>query len=255
MKVVILVGGFGTRLGEETELLPKPMIKIGQFPILWHIMKIYSAWGFNDFILALGYKSEIIKNYFLNYASINSDFTINIKSGKIQNTKKKIEDWNVSLVDTGLNTMTGGRLKRLKSIIGNETFMLTYGDGLADIDVSKVLEFHKNHKKMVTVTTVHPGARFGELNINDNIVKAFKEKPQTSQGWINGGFFIIEPEFFEFIEGDETVLEGEPLEKAASMGELMAYRHEGFWHCMDTVRDKKVLEDLFSKEKAPWKIW
>ncbi len=255
MKVVILVGGFGTRLGEETELLPKPMIKIGQFPILWHIMKIYSAWGFNDFILALGYKSEIIKHYFLNYASINSDFTINIKSGKIQNTKKKIEDWNVSLVDTGLNTMTGGRLKRLKSIIGNETFMLTYGDGLADIDVSKVLEFHKNHKKMVTVTTVHPGARFGELNINDNIVKAFKEKPQTSQGWINGGFFIIEPEFFEFIEGDETVLEGEPLEKAASMGELMAYRHEGFWHCMDTVRDKKVLEDLFSKEKAPWKIW
>ncbi len=255
MKVVILVGGFGTRLGEETEMLPKPMIKIGQFPILWHIMKIYSAWGFNDFILALGYKSEIIKHYFLNYASINSDFTINIKSGKIQNTKKKIEDWNVSLVDTGLNTMTGGRLKRLKSIIGNETFMLTYGDGLADIDVSKVLEFHKNHKKMVTVTTVHPGARFGELNINDNIVKAFKEKPQTSQGWINGGFFIIEPEFFEFIEGDETVLEGEPLEKAASMGELMAYRHEGFWHCMDTVRDKKVLEDLFSKEKAPWKIW
>lgn len=255
MKVVILVGGFGTRLGEETELLPKPMIKIGQFPILWHIMKIYSARGFNDFILALGYKSEIIKHYFLNYASINSDFTINIKSGKIQNTKKKIEDWNVSLVDTGLNTMTGGRLKRLKSIIGNETFMLTYGDGLADIDVSKVLEFHKNHKKMATVTTVHPGARFGELNINDNIVKAFKEKPQTSQGWINGGFFIIEPEFFDFIEGDETVLEGEPLEKAASMGELMAYRHEGFWHCMDTVRDKKVLEDLFSKEKAPWKIW
>ena len=255
MKVVILVGGFGTRLGEETELLPKPMIKIGQFPILWHIMKIYNAKGFDDFILALGYKSEIIKHYFLNYASINSDFTINIKSGKIENTKKNIEDWNVSLVDTGLNTMTGGRLKRLKSIIGNETFMLTYGDGLADIDVSKVLEFHKNHKKMVTVTTVHPGARFGELNIKDNIVKAFKEKPQTSQGWINGGFFIIEPEFFELIQGDETVLEGKPLEKAASMGELMAYRHDGFWHCMDTARDKKVLDELFSKGKAPWKIW
>ena len=255
MKVVILVGGYGTRLGEATDLLPKPMIKTGKFPILWHIMKIYSSKGFNDFTLALGYKSEVIKNFFLNYSYINSDFMIELSTGDIKLSKQEIDNWKVSLIDTGLNTMTGGRLKRLKNIIGNNTFMLTYGDGVADIDVSKVLEFHKKHKKMVTVTTVHPGARFGELKIKDNLVESFKEKPQTSNGWINGGFFVIEPEFFDFIKDDSSILEGSALEKVAKIGELMAYRHEGFWHCMDTLRDKKVLENLWSQEIAPWKIW
>ena len=255
MKVIILVGGYGTRLGEATEILPKPMINIGNHPILWHIMKIYSAKGFNDFTLALGYKSEIIKNYFLNYSSLNSDFTVDLSSGDIQLINPSIENWKVSLINTGLNTMTGGRLKRLRETIGNNTFMLTYGDGLADIDVSAVLDFHKKHKKMVTVTTVHPGARFGELEIEGSRVNSFKEKPQTSHGWINGGFFIIEPEFLEFIDNDFSILEGSPLEKAAEINELMAYRHEGFWHCMDTLRDKKVLEDLWNSKKAPWKIW
>ena len=255
MKVIILVGGYGTRLGGATEILPKPMINIGNYPILWHIMKIYSAKGFNDFTLALGYKSEIIKNYFLNYSSINSDFTVDLNSGDIQLINPSIEDWKVSLINTGLDTMTGGRLKRLRETIGNNTFMLTYGDGLADIDVSAVLDFHKKHKKMVTVTTVHPGARFGELEIEGSRVNSFKEKPQTSHGWINGGFFIIEPEFLEFIDNDFSILEGSPLEKAAEINELMAYRHEGFWHCMDTLRDKKVLEDLWNSKKAPWKIW
>lgn len=254
MKVIILAGGFGTRLSEYTEDIPKPMVKIGTRPVLWHIMKTYAHFGHKDFYLALGYKAEAIRSYFLNYSLVHSDFTINLSSGEINSHKENTIDWRVSLIDTGLMTMTGGRVKRLKSVIGNEPFLLTYGDGVANINIDSLLTFHKSHGKMVTVSAVHPGARFGELDMADNKVVAFEEKPQTSQGWINGGYFVVEPEFFEFIEGDETILEREPLEKVARMGELMAYKHEGYWQCMDTKRDRDNLDDLWNQGKAPWKV-
>ena len=255
MKVVILAGGFGTRLAEMTDMLPKPMVSIGGHPMLWHIMNIYAARGHKDFVLALGYKAEVVKQFFLNYASLNADFTVDMSSGSVDWHNPCKVDWRVTLVDTGLETMTGGRIRRLREFLGDQPFMLTYGDGVADIDVADLLAFHRSHGKMVTVTTVHPGARFGELDLDGERVKSFKEKPQTGHGWINGGFFVMQPEFLERIAGDETVLEREPLEEVAASGQLVAYRHEGFWQCMDTLRDRSYLEGLWREGRAPWKLW
>ena len=252
MKVIILAGGYGTRLGEYTYKIPKPMVEIGGKPIIWHLMNHYSKFGHKDFYLALGYKAEVIKNYFLKYSTLNSDFSIDIRTGDIKLYGSEIEDWKITNIDTGLNTMTGGRVKRLKKFIANETFMLSYGDGLSNIDINKLIEFHRSHGKLVTVSAVHPSARFGELILDNNEVKSFQEKPQTNTGWINGGFFVIEPEFFDFIDSDSTVLEKEPLEKASREGQLMAYKHEGFWQCMDTKRDKDFLENIWNSGDAQW---
>lgn len=253
MKVILLAGGFGTRLAEYTDVIPKPMVPIGGKPILWHIMQTYSHFGHKDFYIALGYKAEVVKEYFLNYHAFNADFTVDLASGNISPHQTDPADWKVTLVNTGDESMTGGRVKRLQKFIGNETFMLTYGDGLADIDLDALLKFHRGHGKMITISAVRPAARFGELEIEAQKVKSFKEKPQMQQGWINGGFFIIEPEFFDLIEGDSTLLEREPLEHAAKLGELMAYCHDGFWHCMDTKRDHDLLESIWLKG-APWVI-
>ena len=253
MKVLILAGGLGTRLSEYTEFIPKPMVMIGGKPILLHIMKTYAKFELKDFYIALGYKAKIIKEYFLNYRTLNSDFTVNLLSGSIDIHQQDAVDWKVNQIDTGLNSMTGGRVKKMQNLIGNETFLLTYGDAVADINISELIKFHRNHGKMVTVTAVRPEARFGELAIEKNVVTSFKEKPQTTKGWINGGYFVVEPEFFNLITGDDTILEKTPLEKAAQMGELMSYQHEGFWQCMDTKRDKELLEGLWEADNAPWK--
>ena len=230
MKVIILAGGFGTRLSEYTNTIPKPMIQVGNKPILHHIMQFYANFGHTDFYVALGYKGEVIKKYFSNIDS----------------------DWNINLIDTGSNSMTGGRVKRLQKFIGKETFMLTYGDGLSDININNLISFHKNHGKMVTISAVRPPARFGALKLKDSEVISFKEKSQLTESWINGGFFVMEPNFFELLSSDETVLEKEPLEKVASMKELVAFRHEGFWQCMDHKLDKDLLDDMCSKKEAPW---
>ena len=222
MKVIILAGGFGTRLSEYTEILPKPMVRIGGKPILWHIMKNFDLYGFNEFYLALGYKSEVIKQYFINYNDMHSNFRVNLKNGEVTQLNNQSDNWVVNLIDTGINSMTGGRLRRIKEYVGNETCMITYGDGLTDLDLEKLLQFHKSHKKLATVTAVRPLARFGELRLENNQVIDFSEKPQLNQGWINGGYFVVEPEFFDFIEGDHTVLEREPLETLAEIGQLMA---------------------------------
>ena len=253
MEVVILCGGYGTRLGEETQLRPKPMVEIGGKPILWHIMKIFEKHNMQDFHLALGYKANFIKDYFLKYNSLNNDFSVNLKSGKIEFNDIIEENWNINLTDTGLNTMTGGRLLRLKESLKNEeTFMLTYGDGVSNIDLTRLLEFHKSHGKIVTVTAVRPPVRFGELIINDNKVEEFAEKPQAEKGWINGGFFVFNKEIFNYIENDSIMLEREPLEKLSKLGELMAYKHDNFWQCMDTIREKEILEGLLNSNSAPW---
>jgi glucose-1-phosphate cytidylyltransferase len=254
MKVIILAGGFGTRLSEYTDIMPKPMLPIGGKPILWHIMQTYAKFGHKDFYLALGYKAEVIKDYFLNYRALNADFTIDLATGEFTSRQVDYIDWKVTLVNTGESTMTGGRVKRMKEFIGNETFMLTYGDGVSDINLDQLLDFHRHHGKMVTMSAVRPAARFGELAIDNDKVEIFKEKPQMHDGWINGGFFIIEPKFFDFIDGDHILLEREPLEKMTKLGELMAYKHNSFWHCMDTKRDHDLLEDLWKKGSAPWKI-
>jgi glucose-1-phosphate cytidylyltransferase len=253
MKVIILAGGFGTRLSEYTESIPKPMVTVGGKPILWHIMNTYAKFEHKDFYVALGYKAEAVKEYFLNYRTLNSDFTVDLSNGGVVAHQQDVVDWKVTLVDTGLNSMTGGRVRRMQDFIGDETFLLTYGDGVADVDLDALVKFHKSHKKMVTVSAVHPSARFGELDINNNVVTSFKEKPQVTQGWINGGYFVIEPKFFDLIEGDDTILEKEPLEKVAQMGELMSYQHDGFWQCMDTKRDRDLLESLWETDNAPWK--
>jgi len=254
MKVIILAGGFGTRISEYSDTLPKPMIPVGGKPILWHIMNHYASFGHKNFYLALGYKAEVIKEFFLHYRTLNADFTIDLETGKVSSHQFNELDWKVTMVDTGHETMTGGRVKRMKSYIGDETCMLTYGDGLSDIDINKLITFHENHKKMVTITAVHPGARFGELEMKGEEVTSFQEKPQTVKGWINGGYFVIEPKFFDLIEEDKTILEKEPLEKLSQTGQLMAYKHNGFWQCMDTKRDRDNLEEFWNSGNAPWKI-
>jgi glucose-1-phosphate cytidylyltransferase len=254
MKVILLAGGFGTRLVEFTDVIPKPMVPIGGKPMLWHIMKTYAHYGHKDFYVALGYKAEVIKEYFLNYRALNADFTVDLTTGDIVPHQLDSIDWRVTLVHTGDKTMTGGRVKRMREYIGNEPFLLTYGDGVADIDLQALLSFHKKHGKLITMTAVRPAARFGELEIDGDSVTSFKEKPQLHEGWINGGYFVVQPEFFDFIESDATLLEREPLEQATLAGELMAYRHEGFWHCMDTKRDHELLEQLWTQGKAHWVV-
>jgi glucose-1-phosphate cytidylyltransferase len=253
VKIILLAGGFGTRLSEYTEVIPKPMVPIGGKPILWHIMQTYASFGHKDFYLALGYKAEVIKDYFLKYHSLNADFTVELASGKVTPHHLDTVDWQVTLVNTGDLTMTGGRVKRMQKYIGNETCMLTYGDGLADIDLDALLAFHRSHGKMVTVSAVRPAARFGELEMDGWQVTSFQEKPQMHDGWINGGYFVVEPSFFDLIDGDNSMLEREPMERATLAGELMAYRHEGFWHCMDTKRDHELLESIWAKG-APWAV-
>ncbi len=254
MKIVILAGGLGSRISEKTHDRPKPMVEIGGNPLLWHLMNIYSAHGFNEFIIALGYKGEVIKEYFLNFFRLNSDISVDLQNGEMQVHRRVAPDWKIDLVDTGQHTQTGGRLKRLKDWIGNETFMMTYGDGLADIDILALLDFHRKHKKLATVTAVHPPARFGYLEFNGDQVSCFAEKAQTKEGWINGGFFVLEPEVLDYIDGDDSPWELKPLEHLAGDGELYSYRHKGFWQSMDTLREQRQLEALWQSENAPWVI-
>jgi len=256
MKVVILAGGLGTRISEESHLKPKPMIEIGEQPILWHIMKSYSEFGFNDFVICCGYKQHVIKEYFADYYLHNSDVTFDFRDGNVMQTHSNTaEPWCVTLVDTGLNTMTGGRVKRIQPYIGDEPFLLTYGDGVSDVNISRLVEFHKSHGRLASLTSVRPEGRFGVLDMEGNRIDAFREKDQHDTGWINGGFMVFQPQIFEFIENDATVLEKEPLEQIAERGQLMAYKHNGFWQCMDTQRDKQKLEDLWENGRAPWRNW
>jgi len=254
MKVIILAGGLGTRLAEYTNLIPKPLVKVGSMPIIWHIMKIYSQYGHNEFIIPLGYKGELIKEFFLNLKYFESDFTIDTSNSKIEVHKNNSENWKITLVDTGLNTMTGGRLLKLKKYIGNDTFFLTYGDGLANININDLLDFHLKNKKIVTVTAVRPAARFGEIKVseNNNNVISFREKPRVEDGWINGGFFVVNPDFFEYLKDEKTILEHEPLEQVSLKGELIAYKHKGFWQCMDNKKDYDYLNNLWENEKQLW---
>ena len=256
MKVVILAGGFGTRISEESHLRPKPMIEIGEKPILWHIMKIYSYYGYNDFIICAGYKQDIIKDYFYNYYLRCSDVTFDYtKGGEMTIHNTAMEPWKVTVVDTGLNTMTGGRIKRIRKYVEDETFMLTYGDGVSDIDISKLVEFHKKKGKLATLSAVHPAGRFGMMDVDGDDVKAFREKNQSDVGWVNGGYMVLEPEVFDYIKGDDTTFEKEPLERLSSEGKLSAYKHMGYWQCMDTMRDKEDLEKLWFLGTAKWKKW
>lgn len=255
MKVVILAGGFGTRLQEETTVKPKPMVEIGGKPILWHILNIFASQGYKESIIALGYKGEIIKQYFLNYHYLRNSMTIRLSNGKVEVHDSEHEDWSVHLIDTGLNTQTGGRIKRLTPWLAGGAFFLTYGDGVANINIPELLAFHRQQGKLATVTAVRPPARFGGLTFNDNLVDRFTEKPQIGEGWINGGFFVFEPGVLDYIRGDDTLLEREPLERLAEDGQLAAYRHHGFWQCMDTMRDVRLLESLWQEGKAPWKVW
>lgn len=256
MKVLILAGGFGTRLSEETDVKPKPMVEIGGHPILWHIMKIYSHFNFNEFVVLLGYKGYVIKEYFANYFLHQSNVTFDLAKNCMEVHSTHVEPWRITLEDTGLHTMTGGRLKRAQKYVGSETFMLTYGDGVGDIDIPALLDYHRQQGKLATLTAVQPSGRFGALKIDiEGTVRAFAEKPDGDGAWINGGFFVFEPGVFDYIEGDETVLERAPLERLAADGQLAAYRHEGFWRPMDTLRDKIALEDHWKSGRAPWKTW
>ena len=253
MKVVILAGGYGTRISEYSDHIPKPMIEIGQHPILWHIMNWYAKFGFNEFIIALGYKSEIIKSYFYNYHSMNSDFVVDLSSGEVQLINSTHKNWKVSLIDTGMDTMTGGRILRLKNMIGTDPFMVTYGDGLSDINIKDLVKYHDGHKKIATISGVHPTARYGELELDDsNLVSNFREKPQLDRGRINGGFFVFNSEIFRYLKNDETILERDPMEKLVRDGQLSAYIHNGFWQSMDTVREHKLLQDIWNSGEAPW---
>lgn len=255
VKVVILCGGRGTRLQEETTYRPKPMLEIGGRPILWHIMKLYAAHGFNEFVIALGYKGDVIKDYFLNYRYRASSLTVRLGTGEITIQDGDCESWTVHLLDTGLDTQTGGRVKRAAEFIGNEPFMLTYGDGVANVDVKRLLAFHQRQGRLATVTAVRPPARFGGLSFSGDLVGEFVEKPQIGEGWINGGFFVLQPNIVDYIEGDSTIFEREPLERVAKEGQLGAYRHEGFWQCMDTLRDVRLLNNLWEGDNVPWKVW
>lgn len=255
MKVGILAGGLGSRLAEETEIKPKPMVEIGNKPILWHIMKHYAQYGHTEFAIALGYKGEYIKRWMQDFSSLHSSMTIKTGSGEVIVHGEHAVDWSIDLVDTGEGTNTGGRIKRLKPWMGDSTFMLTWGDGVSDVDLDDLLAFHRAHGKLATMTTVRPPARFGHIEFDGDRVVEFTEKPQTSEGWINGAFFVLEPQIFDYIEGDATQWEKEPLETLAKEGQLMAYRHESFWQCMDTIRDKKLLEKLWQGGDAPWKTW
>jgi glucose-1-phosphate cytidylyltransferase len=257
MQIVILAGGFGSRLSEETELKPKPMVEIGGKPILWHIMKIYSHYGYNDFIICLGYKGHLIKEYFANYFLKNSDCTIDLAKNSINIHNCHAEEWKVTLVDTGLNTMTGGRIKRIQPYINNETFMLTYGDGVADININELVKFHKKHKKLATLTAIQPTRRFGVVELDDNgNVTSFVEKPQSVNSWVNGGFFVLEPKIFDYIKEDDSVVwEKEPLVTLSEDNQLVGFRHTGFWKPMDTIREKQDLEKMYLDKKAPWVVW
>lgn len=256
MKIIILAGGYGTRLSEETGRTPKPMVEIGDMPILWHIMKIYSTYGFNEFVILLGYKGYMIKEYISNYLLHQSNITIDLISSKLEIHDHTCESWKVTLLETGLNTMTGGRLKRAQKYIGNETFILTYGDGLADIKIDQLVKFHKSHGKALTMTAVQPIGQFGIVSIEaNNRVSQFMEKPTGDKVWINGGFFVCEPKIFDYLKDDQTIFEKEPLENLAKKGELFAYKHHGFWKCMDTIRDKNQLNEMWNTNSAKWKVW
>jgi len=255
MRVAILAGGVGSRLSEETVLKPKPMVEVGGRPMLWHIMKTYAHFGYQEFVVALGYKGEHVKRYLADYCSLTSDITVDLATGELEMHEGEREQWRVSLIDTGQGTATGGRIKRLAPYLDDETFMLTWGDGVSDVDIPALLEFHRSHGKLATVTAVRPPARFGRLELDGERIVEFSEKPQTSEGWINGAFFVLEPQIFDYIAGDDTQWEHEPLEQLAKDGELMAYRHYGFWQCMDTLRDKKLLEELWDSGDAPWAVW
>ena len=255
MKVVILVGGYGTRLQEATADKPKPMVEIGGRPILWHIMKLYGHFGYREFVLALGYKGELVKSHFLNYRYLARSFSVELRSGQIEPHEPPPEDWLLHLIDTGVGTQTGGRLKRLAPWVSDGTFMMTYGDGVASIDLNRLLAFHRAHGKLATVTAVRPPARFGGLSFDGDLVRRFTEKPQIGEGWINGGFFVLEPGVFNYIAGDASVFEREPLERLAAAGQLMAFRHDRFWQSMDTLRDVRYLESLWQSGRAPWKVW
>jgi len=255
MKAVILAGGLGTRLSEETEAKPKPLVEIGGRPIIWHIMKIFSAYGVNEFVICLGYKGYLIKEFFVNYGLHLSDVTVDVSTGAVEVHRRRAEDWKVALIETGLNTMTGGRLRRVREYLGDDDFFLTYGDGVADIDVNKLLEFHKSQKRLATVTAVVPPGRFGALALSDHAVTSFIEKPAGDGANINGGFFVLSPKVIDYIEGDETVWEREPMERLAHEGQLSAFPHRGFWQAMDTLRDKHQLEAAWSGGSPPWRVW
>jgi glucose-1-phosphate cytidylyltransferase len=256
MKAIILAGGLGTRLAEETVLKPKPMVEIGGKPILWHIMNIYAANGVNEFIIAAGYKAEVIKQYFLNFYALNNDLSVDMETGEVKIHAGKQPHWKVHIVDTGLHTQTGGRVRRLRDWLEeDETFFLTYGDCVADIDIRSLLEFHRSHGRAATVTTVLPPARFGRIGFDGDQVTTFQEKPQTGEGWINGGYFVLHKSVIEQIDGDETAFEREPLQRLAAGDQLMGYRHRGFWSPMDTLREKNILEEMWASGKAPWKLW
>jgi glucose-1-phosphate cytidylyltransferase len=255
MKVGILAGGLGTRLAEETEVKPKPMVEIGGQPILWHILMHYSRYGYQEFVIALGYKGEYIKRWMREFASLHSNMTVRTGNGTVTLHDRHQQDWTVDLVDTGQDTATGGRIKRLKDWLGDGTFMLTWGDGVSNIDLDALLRFHRSHGRLATLTAVRPPARFGHLELDGDRIVEFTEKPQTSEGWINGAFFVLEPGVFDYVDGDAIQWEREPLERLAAEGQLMAYRHESFWQCMDTIRDKKLLEKLWVEGMAPWKTW
>jgi len=255
MKVGILAGGLGSRLAEETEIRPKPMVEIGGMPILWHIMMIYSAYGYKDFAVALGYKGEYIKRWFKDYSSLGGSMSVNTAYGAVKRDTRELPEWNVDLVETGMHTLTGGRIKRLADWMGNGAFMMTWGDGVADVDLNKLLDFHRSHGKLATMTAVRPPARYGVIEFEGDQVSAFLEKPQTSEGWINGAFFVLEPGVCDYIDDDSVMFEHEPMRRLAADGQLMAYKHDSFWQCMDTLREKQVLQNYWDSGKAPWKIW
>jgi len=255
MKTVILAGGFGTRLSEETSVLPKPMVEIGGKPILWHIMKMYSSHGYNDFVICLGYKGYIIKEFFINYFLLHSDLHVNLENNSIEVLNNNVDPWKITLIDTGQDTMTGGRIKRIKEYVGDESFFLTYGDGVSDVDFKKLLAFHESQKVAATLTAVQPPGRYGAFTLESEKISSFREKPRGDSAWINGGFFVLEPEIFDYIENDTIVWEREPMEHLAHDGKLAAYKHEKYWQSMDSLRDKNVLEEIWSSGNPPWKKW